>query len=66
MHYRAQLSGNQKPVARSLPHLGISPVLLHDKTDIVAGLPEERALEGQAPGQQSNCVVQLSMYQGRS
>lgn len=31
----------------SLPHLGISPVLLRDNTDIVAGLPEERALAGQ-------------------
>lgn len=31
-------------VVMSLLHLGISPVLLGDNTDIVAGLPEETAL----------------------
>lgn len=30
-----------------LPHLGVSPVLLCDKTHIMAGFPEESAGEGQ-------------------
>lgn len=32
-----------------LPHLGVSPVLLCDKTNIMAGFPEERVREGQGP-----------------
>lgn len=39
----------RNPVGISLPYLGFSPVLLCDKIDILAGLPEEEALAEQGP-----------------
>lgn len=55
MHHKAEQSVNsyrkiRNSVVISLLHLGISPVLLCDKTDVMnVRPPEERALAGQGP-----------------